>query len=116
MTQANCWGNDSQTRRHTSYHKYIKKDGATSHVGALPARNVSDVAGSAQSQDDCLSFNASRLKHCICPIFLNANLGLEGKLQLFQSCAQLRIAKDRGFVRQRSKPQPVQLPLQARPC
>ncbi len=58
MTQVNCWGNDTHARRQTSYHLYLQKDAAASYVGASPARNVSDVAGIAQSQNDCLSFNA----------------------------------------------------------
>jgi len=84
--------------------------------GAQPARSVVDVVRGGQPQHDWLSFVVLQLKHCRNSIALNNNHGLEGKLQLVQSCAQLTVPVKGWFVRRRSGSQPVHLVLQAGPC
>ena len=69
---------------------------------ALPAKTVSEAVRVVQCQDDWLSFVALRLKHCIYPVVFNGRSGPEGKLQLFQSAAQLAIAFEVALGERRS--------------
>ncbi len=67
----------------------VEKKVAICKLDAIPARNVSHVIKAHQSQDDCLSIAALRLQHSVSQVALYGNHGLEGKLQLIQSCAEL---------------------------
>ncbi len=89
---------DAYARANT---ELLEKKVAICKLDAIPARNVSHVIKAHQSQDDCLSIAALQLQHSVCQVALDGNHGLEGKLQLIQSCAELTsvISADIGLRR-----------------